>query len=121
MKVCIAYESKFGNGKKLVDHVQTTLSKNGHNVETCSVREVSPDSLPNADLYIFSSPTHVGGPPGKMKKFLKNLKINQEGAKYTLMATSMDPNAKTLQKMEQLLQSKGIAKVGIRDTPQSQK
>jgi flavorubredoxin len=116
MKVCIAYESKFGNGKKLVDHLQTTLSKNGHNVETCSVREVSPDSLPKADLYIFSSPTHVGGPPGKMKKFLKKLKINQEGAKYTLMATSMDPNAKTLQKMEQLLQSKGITKAtdGVR-------
>jgi flavodoxin len=116
MKVCIAYESKFGNGKKLVDHMQTTLSKKGHNVETCSVREVSPDSLPNADLYIFSSPTHVGGPPGKMKKFLKKLKINQEGARYTLMATSMDPNAKTLQKMEQLLQSKGITKAtdGVR-------
>jgi flavodoxin len=116
MNVCIAYESKFGNGKKLVEHLQTVLSKKGHDVETFSVREIKPNSLPNAELYIFSSPTHVGGPPGKMKKFLKKLEIKQEGAKYTLMATSMDPNAKTLQKMEQLLQSKGMTKItdGVR-------
>ena len=71
MKVCIAYESKFGSGKKLVEHMETTISKKGHDVETFSVRETKPDSLPNADIYIFSSPTHMCEPPGKMKKFLK--------------------------------------------------
>jgi len=111
MKVCIVYESKYGNGKKLVEHMQTTLSNKGHDVKTYSVRETKPDSLPNADIYIFSSPTHVGGPPGKMKKFLKKLEINQEGAKYTLMTTYMDPKSKTLQKMEELLQPKGMTKV----------
>ena len=111
MKVCIAYESKFGNGKKIVEHMQTTISKKGHDVETCSVREISPNSLPNADIYIFSSPTHIGGPPGKMKKFLKKLEINQEGAKYALMETYMYPNSKTLQKMEDIIESKGMTKV----------
>ena len=116
MKVCIAYESKFGNGKKLVKHMQTTISKKGHDVEAYSINETKPGFLPNADIYIFNSPTHIGGPPGKMKKFLKKLEINQEEAKYTLMTTSMDPNAKTLQKMEQLLQSKGMTKAteGVR-------
>ena len=111
MKVCIAYESKFGNGKKLVEHMQTTISKKGHDVETYSISETKPDSLPNADIYIFSSPTHIGGPPGKMKKFLKKLVINQEGAKYVLMETYLYPNSKTLQKMEELLRPKGMKKV----------
>ncbi len=111
MKVCIAYESKYGNGKKLVEHIQTTISKKGHDVEAHSVREIKPDSLPNADVYIFSSPTHIGGPPGKMKKFLKKLEVNQDGAKYSLMATYMDPKSKTLQKMEEILQTKGMTKV----------
>ena len=111
MKVCIAYESKFGNGKKLVKHIQTTISKKGHDVEAYSISETKPDSLPNADIYIFSSPTHIGGPPGKMKKFLKKLEINQEGAKYALMETYMYPKSKTLQKMEELLRPKGLTKV----------
>lgn len=111
MKVCIAYESKFGNGKKLVEHVQTVINKKGHDVETYSIRDIKPDSLPNADIYIFSAPTHVGGPPGKMKKFLKKLEIKQEGAKYSLISTYMDANTKTLQKMDNILQTKAMTKL----------
>ncbi len=111
MKVCIAYDSKYGNGKKLVEHMQNTMSKKDHEVETYSVREINPDSLPNADVYIFSSPTHIGRPSGKMKKFLNKLEINQDGAKYSLIATYKDPNPKTLQKMEEILQTKGMTKI----------
>jgi flavorubredoxin len=111
MKVCIAYESKYGNGKKCVEHLQNVITKKGHDVETFSIREVKPTSLPQANLYFFSSPTHVGSAPGKMKKFLKNLDIKQEGAKYALIATCMDPNTKALQKMEELLQPTGMTKV----------
>ena len=111
MKVCIAYESKFGNGKKCVDYLHGAIIKKGHEVQTFSVREVKPNSLPQADLYIFSSPTHIGSPPGKIKKFLKKLEIKQEGAKYALITTHMDPNAKTLQKMEELIKPKGMTKV----------
>lgn len=109
MKVCIAYESKFGNGKKCVDYLHGTMIKRGHEVQTFSIREIKPNSLPQADLYVFSTPTHVGGPPGKTKKFLNKLDIKQ-GAKYALMTTHMDPNAKTLQKMEGLLQPKRLTK-----------
>lgn len=111
MKVSIAYESKYGNGKKCVEHLGAFMSKKGHDVEISSVREIKPKSLPGADLYIFSSPTHVGGPPGKMKKFLKKLEIKQEGAKYALITTCMDDNTKTLLKMEELLQTTGMTKV----------
>lgn len=111
MKICIAYESKYGNGKKCVEHLQDVISKKGHDVETCSVRETKPGSLPQADVYVFSSPTHVGSPPRKMKKFLRNLEIKQEGAKYALMITYLNSKATTLQKMEEILQSTRMTKV----------
>jgi flavodoxin len=103
MKVFIAYESKFGNGKKCVDHLQSVIIKKGHEAHSFSVRDIKPSELPEADLYVFSSPTHVGGPPGKIKKFLKKMDVKAEGAKYALMTTHMDPNTKTLQKMEAII------------------
>ena len=111
MKICIAYESKFGNGKGCMEYLQSVMSKKGHDVEMFSVREREPTSLPPADLYIFSSPTQIGSPAGKMKKFLKKLEISQEGAKYALVATHLNPKANTLEKMEKLLQPKEIIKV----------
>jgi len=111
MKVCIAYESKYGNGKKCVEHLEKTIRAKGHNVEVYSIREIKPDSLPEANLYVFSAPTHMGGPPRKMKKFLKNLNIKTEGAKYSLIATCMDTNMKTLDKMTELIQPHGLTKL----------
>ena len=106
MKVYIAYESKYGNGKKCVEHLQNIISKKGHDVETSSIREIKPNYLPQAEFYNFSAPTHVGSPPRKMKKFLKNLEVRQEGINYALMTTYLDPKTKTLQIMEELLQTK---------------
>ena len=114
MKVYIAYESKYGNGKKCIEHLQGILSKKGHDVETSSIREIKPNALPQADLYIFSSPTHIGNPPRKMRKFLKNLEVKQEGARYALVATCMNDmcnKTKALQVMEDLLQPSGMTKV----------
>ncbi len=105
------YESKYGNGKTCAEHLKSVIDEKGHDVEILSIREIKPKLLPQANFYIFSAPTHIGGPPGKMKRFLKNLKIEQEGVKYSLMTTSMDPNPKTLQKMEEILQPKGMAKI----------
>ena len=111
MKVCIAYMSKYGNGKKCVEHLQNTMTKHGHEVETHSVRDIKPNSLPQADLYVFSTPTHMGNASGKMKKFLKKLEIKPEGAKYALITTLMDPKTKSLQTMDELLKSTGMTKV----------
>jgi flavodoxin len=72
MKINIVYESKYGNGKQCVDHLQNVIRKQGHDVATFSVRETKPDVLPPADLYVFSAPTQIGKPARKMRKFLKN-------------------------------------------------
>ncbi len=111
MKVCIAYESKYGNGKKCVEHLEKIIRAKGHNVNVFSIRDVKPDSLPQSDLYIFSAPTHMGGPPGKMKRFLKKLDIKQEGTKYSLITTCIDTKSKALEKMTVLLHPHGLQKV----------
>ncbi|UCF11963.1 MAG: hypothetical protein JSW06_07955 [Thermoplasmatales archaeon] len=111
MKICIVYESKFGNGKGCMEYLQGVMSKKDHDVKMFSVREIEPTSLPLADLYIFSSPTQIGSPAGKMKKFLKKLEILQKDAKYVLVVTHLNPRANTLEKMERLLLSKEISRV----------
>ncbi len=111
MKVHILYESKFGNGKKCVDYLGNVISEKGHEVKTISIRDIKPKSVPQSDLYIFSSPTHVGNAPGKVKKFLKKMEIPGEGKKYAIMATYMDPKTKTLDTMDGLIQTKGMTKV----------
>ena len=45
------------------------------------------------------------------QQFLKKAEFPKEGAKYSLVATHMDPNAKTLEKMEKLIQNKGLEKI----------
>jgi hypothetical protein len=45
-----------------------------------------------------------------MKKFIKKLEPKHSSAKYSVLVTYMDPNAKTVQKMEALVQPKGLTK-----------
>lgn len=111
MKVCIVYESKYGNGKTCAEYLQSVISRKGHDTEILSIREIKPKLLPQADFYIFSAPTHIGGPPGKMKRFLKNLKCEEKEGKYALITTCVDLNTKALQKMKDILQPKGMMKI----------
>ncbi len=112
MKACIIYESKYGNGKQCVDYLAKQIHAKDHEVKTVSIRDSKPSSLPESDVYIFSSPTNFGGPPRKVKKFLKNIKLDSTDVKYALMATSMPPDQpKTLEKMEEILQNKGFTKI----------
>jgi len=113
MKVFIVYESKYGNGKKCVEYLQSVINKKGHDVRSFSIYEIKPGSLPKPDLYIFSSPTHMSGPTWKMKRFLKKLGANQTGVKYSLMTTHMAPEIEinTFQVMENILHSKGLKKI----------
>jgi multimeric flavodoxin WrbA len=111
MNICIAYESKYGNGKKCVEYLHKIINEKGHNSEVFSIRDIRPDSIPEADLYVFSSPTHIGQPARKMKKFLKKIVIQQDGVKYALMATHLDPEASTLDKMDVFIEPKNMIKI----------
>jgi len=97
MKACIVYDSKFGNGKICAEYLESVIRSKGSEAEIFFIRTIKPKSLPPADIYVFSSPTHLGGTPWKMKRFLKKVSPGQEGAKYALMITHMGPETRSLQ------------------------
>ena len=111
MRVCIAYESKYGNGQKCVEYLKEIVSNKGHAVDLFSVRDVKPNELLKADIYVFSTPTQIGSPAWKMKKYLKKINISQEGAKYALLTTHSSDKTEALEKMEKLLQPTGMIKI----------
>ena len=49
--------------------------------------------------------------PPSMKSFLKKFKPANDGAKYALMTTYLDPRVKALASMEKILQKKGMVKI----------
>jgi len=127
MKTEIYFESKFGNGKRVVEKLAKDLTSKGHVVGLHNINDVSPKEMPPADLYVFSSPTRLGKPVGSMRRFTKKVKAPQ-GAKYALIAThgAAIPNKKTglmptieemekwqrtLSIMEENLSQKGMVKI----------
>lgn len=110
MKVCILYDSKFGTGKTCMEYLGSLIKNNGHEVDIYSVKEIEPLSVPEADLYIFSAPTHLGNVSGKMKGFLNKID-NKEGKKYLAITTCMAPdNTNATETMEKILDEKGMKK-----------
>jgi hypothetical protein len=69
-------------------------------VDLFSVRNVKPNELLQADIYVFSAPTQIGSPARKMKKFLKKINITHAEAKYALITTHNSDKTEALEKME---------------------
>jgi flavodoxin len=111
MKISIAYLSKFGNGKLCAEYLESVLRKAEHEAKCFSISDTKPDFLPESDIYVFSTPTHVKSAPFKMKGFLKKFNPKSDGAKYALVTTKMAPNTNALRKMDGILAPKGMKKV----------
>jgi flavodoxin len=110
MKINIIYESHFGNGKKIVDELLKILKNRNQDVELFSVKNITPDKLPKADLYIFSSPTRKFALPPDMSNFLENFNPPIKYLRYALMTTYLDPRTIALKTMAAKLDEKGIKK-----------
>jgi flavodoxin len=110
MKINIIYESHFGNGKKIVEELSKILKNKKQDVEIFSVKDTSPEKLPIADLYIFSSPTRKFMLPPDMSNFLKNFNLPTKYVMYALMTTYLDPRVIALKKMAAMLDKKEIKK-----------
>ena len=109
MKCVIVYWSRYGNGKKIVDALSGKLKKKGEEVQILKTSEADPTAMPEADLYVFSSPTEAFRVQRNMRTFMKKL-IGMEGKKYGIINThAMDRN--WLDKMEKLLSKKKMIKV----------
>lgn len=127
MKIAYVHASKYGNGAKVAEEFGKRMAAKGVTVEIRHVRDAMPKEMPPADLYLFSSPGRIGKPVGRMRRFLKKLRL-PAGTKYALLTTegAPRPDKKTGRLpteeeqakwqrvrpvMNEILQAKGLVKV----------
>ncbi len=127
MKIEYFHASKYGNGALVAEEFKKQMAAKGVTVEVHHIRNVRPKEIPPADLYLFSSPGRMGKPIGRMRRFLKKIKL-PPGTKYALLTTegAPQPDKKTGKIpteeerakwervrpiMNEILQEKGLVKV----------
>ena len=127
MKIEFLHASVFGNGAMVAEEFKGQMAARSVTVDVHHIKEVEPGDLPPADLYVFSSPGRCGKPIGRMRRFVKKVKL-PAGTKYALLTTEMapQPDKKTGRLpteeelarwqrvrpiMNEVLQGKGLVKV----------
>ncbi len=129
MKIEYYHASEYGNGVKVAEEFKKLMVGKGNevNIHHIKDKDVTPNSFPSADLYLFSSPGRMGKPIRGMRHFLEKVTL-PAGTKYALLTTEGAPKAdkktgkiptdEELAKwqrvrpiMNEILQSKGLVKV----------
>ena len=126
MKIEYYQASKYGNGAMIAEEFKKQMTAKGVTVNVHHVRDARSKEMPEADLYLFSSPGRFGKPIGDMNRFLKDVNL-PSGTKYAVMVTELAPkpeNAiripteeeigkcqRVIPIMNQVLQKKGLVKV----------
>lgn len=108
MQGVIVYWSRYGNGKKLVEHLSRTLQNKGTPTKLLKTDEANPAALPPADFYVFSAPAEALNLQKDMRDFLKRLD-GTSGKPYGIINTHGMKKSR-LPKMEKLLSKKGMTK-----------
>ena len=109
MNYVIVYWSRYGNGKKIVDNLAEKLKKKGGETQIFKTDEADPANMPEADIYVFSSPAEAFNLQKNMRGFMKKLQ-GMEEKRYGIINThGMDRN--WLGKMEKLLSKKKMVKL----------
>ncbi len=72
MKGIVVYDTYYGNTKMVAEAIAEQLKAEGHEAETRSVRDDYPAS-PQGDVLFVGSPIRMGGPTGRIKRFVKKL------------------------------------------------
>ncbi len=111
MKINIVYESKYGNGRKMLDELVEKLENKKHEVKLFKFTETDPGSLPPANLYIFHSPTRQFRLPPRVRSFIERYTPPAENIGYALSTTYLDPRTIALKKMDSSLLKKNMVKV----------
>ena len=84
------HASKYGNGAKVAEEFKKQMAAGKIEVNVHHVREARPKEMPPADLYLFSSPGRMGKPIGRVRRFLKKVKL-PPGTKYAVLTTEGAP------------------------------
>lgn len=127
MNIAYYHASKYGNGAMVAEEFKRIMAANGITVSVRHIRDAEPRDLPEADLYVFSSPGRMGKPIGGARRFLSKVTL-QPGTRYAILTTQAAPrpNKKTgkmpteeelarweriIPIMNELLQAKGLKPV----------
>ena len=127
MKIEYFHASKYGNGAMVAEEFKKQMATKGVTVNVHHIRDARSKEMPQADLYLFSSPGRMGKPIGVMRRFLKKVRL-PSGTKYAVLTTegAPQPDKKTgqlpteeqqakwqrvLPIMNEILQEKGLVKV----------
>lgn len=127
MNIAYYHASKFGNGVMVAEEFKRIMAAKGMTVHVRHIRDAKPTEMPQADLYVFSSPGRMGKPIGSARRFLSRVRL-QPGTRYAILTTQAAPrpNKKTgempteeelarweriIPIMNELLQAKGLTKV----------
>jgi len=104
LKALIVYWSRYGNGKRVVNRLNKSLKQKGVKTKVIKTDKCDPARLPEADFYVFSSPTEMFRVQRNMRKFIKKLE-GMEGKRYGIINTHcMDRN--WLRSMDKVLTKK---------------
>ena len=74
LKGIVAYDSYYGNTKKVAEAILEQIRADGHEGEIRSVREDFPTS-PQGDFLLVGSPNRMGRVTGRTKRFVKKLDL----------------------------------------------
>jgi len=127
MNIAYYHASKFGNGAMVADEFKKVMAARGVTVSVQHIRDANPQDLPQADLYVFSSPGRMGKPKGNVRRFLRKVSL-ESGTRYAILTTqgAPKPDKKTgkmptqeeldrwervIPIMNELLEAKGLKKV----------
>lgn len=90
MTIEFFHHSVYGNGAAVAEEFRRLMAARGVTVNVHDVRDVKPDQMPPADLYLFSSPGRLGKPIKGVRRFLERLQLPR-GTQYALLTTEMAP------------------------------
>ena len=126
MNIAYYHASKFGNGAMVAEEFRKIMAARGFTVSVQHIRDADPKHLPQADLYVFSSPGRFGKPKGNARRFLRKVSL-EPGTWYAILTTqgAPKPDPKTgkmptqeeqdrwervIPIMNELLEAKGLKK-----------
>lgn len=109
MKYIMIYWSRFGNGEKVVNYISNKLNEKNIETNIFKTNDADPKNLPDADLYIFSTPTEAFNIQRNMRNFIKKIE-GMDGKKFGIINTHA-MNRNWLNKLEKLLIKKNMKMV----------
>ena len=108
-KVLVVYDTKYGNTKLVAENIVEGLKQvQGIEVEISDVQKINAERVAGFDAVLIGAPTHFGGPPRNITRFIDDLgRPDLKGKQAAVFDTYMGEDfEKGVKKMEQRLTEK---------------